>query len=140
MKPYEGDPERGSSERMFNYRLSRACRVVENTFGVLSSSYRVLCKPMLLEPEKAIKVVLATVYLYNYLRSNSNLRSPVSFVTIQGNGEIVPGSWRTEQAPTSLLPIDAIPRRASQNAKDIRSHLATHFITNGAIVWQNEYQ
>ncbi|CAK1599439.1 unnamed protein product [Parnassius mnemosyne] len=78
-----------------NYRLSRARRFVENAFGVLSSSYRVLRKPMLLEPEKATKVVLATVYLYNYLRSNSNLRVPQA---------------------------------------------ARHFITNGAIVWQNEYQ
>lgn len=141
MKPYEGNPERGSCERIFNYRLSRARRVVENAFGVLSSVYRVLRKPMLLEPETATKVVLATVYLYNYLRSNSNLRSPVSFDTIQEDGELVPGSWRREQEPTtSLLPMDAIPRRSSENAKDIRSHLARHFITNGAIVWQNDYQ
>ncbi|CAF4927936.1 unnamed protein product [Pieris macdunnoughi] len=113
---------------------SKKSRVVENAFGVLNSVCRVLHKPILLEPEKATKVMLVTVYLYNYLRSNPNLRSSVSFYTIQGNGEIVPGSWRSEQAPTSLLPIDAIPRRASQNAKDIRSHLARHFITNGAIV------
>ncbi|CAK1587377.1 unnamed protein product [Parnassius mnemosyne] len=63
MKPFSGNPERGSIERIFNYRLTRARRVVENAFGILSSVFRVLRKPMLVEPEKATKIVLATVYL-----------------------------------------------------------------------------
>ncbi|KAH9632492.1 hypothetical protein HF086_017040 [Spodoptera exigua] len=78
MRPYEGNPERGSKERIFNYRLSRARRVVENAFGVLSSVYRVLRKPMLLEPEQATKVVLASVHLYNYLRRTSSNNFEVS--------------------------------------------------------------
>lgn len=68
MRPYEGNPEKGSKEIIFNYRLSRARRVVENAFAVLSSVYRVLRKPILLEPEQATKVVLASKHLYNYLR------------------------------------------------------------------------
>ena len=55
----------------FNYQLSRARRVVENAFGVLSSVFHVLRKPMLLEPEKVKKVVLATIHLHNYLRKKS---------------------------------------------------------------------
>lgn len=57
LKPFEGNPDIGSIERVFNYRLSRARRVVENAFGILSSVFRVLRKPMLLEPEKAKKNV-----------------------------------------------------------------------------------
>lgn len=73
MKPFVGNPESGSKERVFNYRLSRARWVIENVFGILSSIYRVHRKPILLEAEKSAKVVLATVYLYNYLRRNNYL-------------------------------------------------------------------
>ncbi|XP_072397994.1 uncharacterized protein [Diabrotica undecimpunctata] len=48
MTPYSGVHGKGSKERVFNYRLSRARRVVENAFGILSSVFRVLRKPMLL--------------------------------------------------------------------------------------------
>jgi hypothetical protein len=71
MKPFEGNPERGSIQRIFNYRLSRGCRVVANAFGILSPVFRVLRKPILLEPEKALKVVLATIHLHNFLRKRS---------------------------------------------------------------------
>lgn len=140
MKPYDGTRERGSCERIFNYRLSRARRVVENAFGVLSSVYRVLRKPMLLEPETATKVVLATVHLYNYLRSNSNFTSPGTFDMVQENGDVILGSWRNEPPSQSLQPMAVIPRRPTENAHTIRSHLARHFVTNHTIIWQNEYQ
>jgi len=52
MKPYSGIYERSLAERALNYRLSRARRVVENIFGIMSSVFRVLRKPMLLEPNK----------------------------------------------------------------------------------------
>lgn len=42
MKPFEGNPEKDSIERIFNYRFSRPRRVVENAFEVLSSVFRVL--------------------------------------------------------------------------------------------------
>lgn len=48
MKPYSGNNEAGSTKRIFNYRLSRARRVVENAFGTLSVVFRVLRTPLLL--------------------------------------------------------------------------------------------
>jgi hypothetical protein len=36
MKPYAGIQEKGSSKRIFNYRLNRARRVSENTFGIIT--------------------------------------------------------------------------------------------------------
>ncbi|XP_060868206.1 uncharacterized protein LOC132943287 [Metopolophium dirhodum] len=41
MKPYSGVFEKGNKKRVYNYRLSRARRVVENVFGILSSVFRV---------------------------------------------------------------------------------------------------
>lgn len=140
MKPFEGTPENGSPERIFNYRLSRARRVVENAFGIMSSVFRVLRKPMLLEPEIATKVVLATCYLHNFLRkTRTNTYTPPGSFDSENNGDFVPGSWRNELESNSFLPLRLVPRRSANDAKAIRLHLATHFATNGQIPWQNRY-
>lgn len=47
MKPYSGVPSYGSRERIFNQRLSRARVVVECTFGIMTSVFRVFAKPIL---------------------------------------------------------------------------------------------
>lgn len=39
MKPFSGQYNKGSKERIFNYRLSRVRRVSENVFGIISSVY-----------------------------------------------------------------------------------------------------
>lgn len=58
MKPYPGQHDKRSKERIFNYRLSRARRIVENVFGIMSGVFRVLRKPILLTPEKVQLIIL----------------------------------------------------------------------------------
>nr|XP_023025481.1 putative nuclease HARBI1 [Leptinotarsa decemlineata] len=70
MTPFTGTPPVGSIERIFNYRLSRGRRVVDNAFGVANSVFRVLRKPILLQSDKAKKVVLAVVYLLQILSTH----------------------------------------------------------------------
>lgn len=119
LNKYTGIPDRNSKERISTSRLSRARRVVENSFGILSAVYRVLRKSILWEPERATKVVLATIYLYNYLRRNSSsslLISPGTF-NREKNVCLVPGRWRNEEDTHSWLPLQTVPRRVSNNAK-----------------------
>jgi len=75
MRPYLMKPfsSRGlsHSERIFNYRLSRARRVVENAFGILANRFRIFHHPMQLTPEVAEDVVLASCALHNYLSSRN---------------------------------------------------------------------
>ena len=46
-------------KRIYNYRLSRARRIVENAFGILANRFRVFMTPIGLAPEKVKKIVLA---------------------------------------------------------------------------------
>lgn len=64
MKPYPFNCQ--GSMRIYNYRLSRAHRIVENAFGIMSSVFRVLRKPIFLAPERAESIVLAACFLHNY--------------------------------------------------------------------------
>lgn len=145
MKPYSGQHAKGSTKRIFNYRLSRARRIVENAFGIVSSVFRVLRKPMLLKPSKAQIIVMACVHLHNYLRKSSNstqIYSPQGVFDNEENGLVTPGSWRAENMPTtSFLPLRNIPRRSAQDAQDIRDELAAYFMSEeGKLSWQDNYQ
>ena len=75
MNPYPGDYPKGSVERVFNYRLSRARRIVENVFGITASGFRVLREPMLLQPETAEIIVMAIAYIRNFLRRDTTSRN-----------------------------------------------------------------
>lgn len=75
MKPYPVHQTKGSKEKIFNYRLSRARRVSENVFGIMSSIFRVLRKPMLLSPEKATSVTLACTYFHNFLKTSKRSKN-----------------------------------------------------------------
>jgi hypothetical protein len=72
MIPYPGyKPGSSSPERIFNYRLSRARRIIDTVFGTLSSKFRVLLKTITLHPDEVESVVLSGVYLDNFLRTNA---------------------------------------------------------------------
>jgi len=70
VKPY---PQRNMTreQRIFNYRLSRARRIFENAFGILSSRFRILLNAINLEPDKTSSIVLACCYLHNFLRQKN---------------------------------------------------------------------
>nr|CAI5846691.1 unnamed protein product [Callosobruchus analis] len=142
MKPYSGVLSRGSIERIFNYRLSRARRVVENVFGIISSVFRVLRKPLLLEPNKAQVIVMAIVCLHNYLKkskTSSNIYIPPGSVDSEEQGRRTLGHWRNSHNADCLENIRNVPCRATTNAKDIRKEIAEYFTSTGVVSWQNEY-
>jgi hypothetical protein len=90
MKPYS---VRGLSreQRIFNYRLSRARRVVENAFGMLASRYRcrlnVMCQP----PDTVSTITLAFCLLHNMLRTQVMVENERFFYTDGPNNEVLPG-------------------------------------------------
>lgn len=55
-------------EIIYNYRVLRSRRIIENAFGILASRFRILLNQINLCFEKAITIVLACCYLHNFLR------------------------------------------------------------------------
>lgn len=57
MRPF---PARGISfsKRLFNYRLSRARRCIENAFGIMASKFRIFRKPIAAHPKQVEFIVL----------------------------------------------------------------------------------
>ncbi|XP_063216941.1 uncharacterized protein LOC134527878 [Bacillus rossius redtenbacheri] len=66
MKPF---PQRGLSyqQRVYNYRLSRARRCVENAFGILANRLQILMTTIRLSPQKVDLIVNACVLLHNFI-------------------------------------------------------------------------
>lgn len=143
MKPYSGIHPKGTFQRIFNYRLSRARRVVENVFGITSQVFRVLRKPMLLQPKKAETIVMAIAHLHNYLKigtNSGNLYISPHELDYEEDGVLHQGSWRNDPEPlTSLLPLRNVPRRVVPTVKEIRDEFADYFVKEGNVSWQLDY-
>jgi hypothetical protein len=82
MKPY---PYRSAigDEKVFNYRLSRARRIVENAIGLLCARCRVLLHTIELDVPNVLKVVQACM--------------PSGYIDKEDEfGNVTPGNWRDE--------------------------------------------
>lgn len=139
LKPYA---QRGLTmvQRVFNYRLSRTRRVIENVFGIMSARFRVFHKPIHLDPIKTKKVVLACCVLHNYLLSkNKKKYAPVhSFDQYNDDGSLIQGDWRNQPTSTTLFPLASDPGRAQNttDAKKVQREFAEYFIEEGELEWQ----
>ncbi|KAJ8939440.1 hypothetical protein NQ318_010624, partial [Aromia moschata] len=142
LKPYPGCDPKGSMKRVFNYRLSRARRIVENTFGIMVAVFRVFRSPIMLQPDKVTKVVMICVLLHNFLRksqSSANLYTPVGTFDREDNGILTEGSWRREFANnSSVQPLLNIGRKATVEAQIVRTEFAEYFSTTECFI-QNGY-
>lgn len=145
MKPYPGHtPGLHSPGRIFNYRLSRARRIIENVFGIWSAKFRVLLKPIALHPNKVETVALACAYLHNFLRRDATSRNGYtpagSFDAEDCDGNLIYGSWRSQvEQSQQLIRLQNTPRRTQDEAQTIRNEFRDYFISEeGSVPWQND--
>ncbi|XP_067139028.1 uncharacterized protein [Centruroides vittatus] len=67
MRPYPRKSHFYHTERIFNYRLSRARRVVENAFEILSSRFRIFLRALNFDENITLpKIVAASLVLHNF--------------------------------------------------------------------------
>nr|CAI5852787.1 unnamed protein product [Callosobruchus analis] len=110
LKPYPGVYNKGTQERIFNFRLSRARRVVENVFGILSSI-------------RVTEITMTCVLLHNSLRKSRTSRSrymPHESLDSEVEGLLIPGTWRNEKNMTFFLPLKKVARKPAQDGKIMR--------------------
>lgn len=132
MKPYPSQLKR-NLESTFNERLSRANSVGENAFGLMASVFRILCKPLALQPEKVDLVLKTCVLLHNFLRRSSTskkLYSPDGSLDYVSGGQLELGSWRQDTANiTGIAPLQNQPNSITEEGKIIRNKFAEYFIS-----------
>lgn len=125
-------------QRVFNYRLSRGRRVVENGFGILANRWRVFRSTIMINPDKVQKIVLSCVCLHNYLcevRSDSYTAD-----TEDAEHRLIEGTWREDGLGAKLPLQQGRPCNSSMVAKQIRDKLKSYFVTPaGQVPWQENY-
>jgi hypothetical protein len=88
-------------ERVFNYRLSRARRVIENAFGIEATRFRIFCRPIIANVEKVKLLTKAVVPKHNFLMShnyaNAHRYCPINYTDQERETGITPGEWRNEE-------------------------------------------
>ena len=142
IKPY-GHKGLTTAKRIFNYRLSRARRIVANSFGILANRFRIFMQPIALAPEKVQNVVMACCYLHNFIR---NRLGTISIYTPSGSidtkdpdtHEVVPADWRQLPQPQGLRPLERQGSNRQTNcAKELREYICDYFNSDdGSVPWQ----
>lgn len=91
LRPYPG-PQSYDDEtkKNFNERLSRARKVVEDTFGQLTAKFRIYCRRLKALPNNADKIVMTTCILHNFIKKDtgeihSSNRNEISESTLSTN-------------------------------------------------------
>ena len=131
MKPFPG---KGLSEpqKVYNYRLSRGRRTIENTFGILAARWRIFRTPIKANVDLVENIAKAAVCLHNYLRLTENAGYiPTGFIDQEDStGNIMPGDWRNEvyAADSGLCGLNRIGgNRYTFDAGDTRQAFKNYF-------------
>lgn len=122
LRPYTGNLN--DSQRVFNYRLSRARRVTENAFGILAQRWRIFLRQIHHKPENAETIVKACCILHNFLiQKNSE-----EYVTVEN--ENIENVWDDVNSAHGV-------RNSTKNAQAVRDKFAGYFVSNaGQVPWQ----
>ena len=135
MKPYLLRPYSGrrlpEDLRVFNYRLSRARRIVENAFAILRQRWRIYTGRVQLAPDTADSVIKATCMLHNFLRC----------ATMRGDdpgGELDYDDDEEDDGEGILRPLRNLRgNHASAESQRIRDAFCKHFSSSaGEVSWQ----
>ncbi|KAG5864410.1 hypothetical protein JTB14_001497 [Gonioctena quinquepunctata] len=131
MRPYPKARVTGNYQnKVFNYRLSRARQTVESSFGILAARFRIYKRPFECKLDTIDIIVLATIVLHNYLRTDI-----LSNVSTQEGGDDEIANNFSESNFSSLAPNR---NRSSNEAFSIRQNFRIFNSNEGSVDWQRK--
>lgn len=121
MRPYPINSGLDTNKKVFNYRLSRARRFVECTFGIFSHKWRIFQNPLLVQPDFAIDIIKAACVLHNFVRKRDG--------------------YKYEHTLVNAMPTTSrLSNTRSCRALWIRNKFSEYFTSAaGSLPWQNRY-
>jgi len=148
MRPYPG-VNLNKTQKIFNYRLSRARRIIENSFGILASRWRIFRTTIIADVHTAEWIVCAGLCLHNFLRiselaerSENATYCPTNYAdTWDNQGYVISGKWREGEENITLRNMGRMgANNATRKNISLRDILADYLISpEGAVSWQEPY-
>ena len=136
MRPY---PRRNKNENLpepkaiFNYRLSRARRIVENAFGILAQRWRIFNRRIQLDEDNVVHVIKACCILHNFLTDTPEYHDRATLQVNQQGTVLIPQGG-------AVMNIAYL--RGYHSAKDAlatRELFTNYFMSpEGSVPWQLE--
>lgn len=121
MRPY---PRRdlNVTRRTFNYRLCRARRYIECTFGILANKWRIFHRPINVNTDLINDIIKSACILHNFVRDKDGY----SFEDSLNN------------PLTESIARDSV-RRNNTTALRYRELFADYFMNEGRVIWQDNF-
>ena len=117
-----------NEKHIFNYRLSRARKVVEIAFGILAIRWRIFHRCINLNPDNVNTVVKATVLLHNILTVPAD---KVCTEVIDNRAKIFDDAFQD---------LENVGSQQATAANDVRNYFTEFFNSvAGSVEWQNDY-
>ena len=142
LKPYPGQNLQ-IQERIFNYGLSRARRIIENTFGIAASRFRIFRRPIIAKVDTVKAITKAVVALHNLLMASRVQEEPYNYcpfdyVDQEVKGKFKQGEWRNDSKNLGMLLMGRCgSNNFSSSAKEMRSRFKNYFNSDaGSVSWQ----
>lgn len=121
MRPYAGK-FLSEKKRIFNYRLSRARRYIECSFGILANKWRIFHRPLNVDLDLAEDIVKVCCVLHNFVRARDGVQTEDT-LTVEG-----------------LFDMESATGSTSRLATNLRDKFAEYFVSDkGAVDWQRDY-
>ena len=136
MKPFS-KRNLSDDERIFNYRLSRARRIVENAFGILAHRFQCLLTTLKQRPKTVTSIVLACICLHNLMRIRYPKQQNTEVDQEDQHHNIIPGAWRLDKPLLQLQQQCVRGNRITRLSKMQRLYLCAYYNSDaGSVPWQ----